>query len=287
MDATASFHAHLVDTGASPATVRAYESDLSQFSLWFEQSTGEGFTPDAATPTVMFGYRDYLHATARMKPATINRRLATLRRYFDWARREGLSSTNPTVDVTNIPETPAAPRSIPRNELNRLTRTVERYGNPRDLALIQMLRYTGLRRCEIVALRLDDLPTKKRGGVVAVRGKGMKYREVPLHRNARRSLLAYLDVRADVDDQAVFLSSWRRGISEQTVLDIVKKYAYRAGLEDVTPHILRHSFAHELAREGENLAIIKVLLGHERLETTLRYSLPQPEELANAVDSLE
>jgi site-specific recombinase XerD len=180
-----------------------------------------------------------------------------------------------------------------RADLNRLTREAERDAlagrgdGKRNLAVIQTLRHTGIRVGELVALALEDLTITERAGQLTVRsGKGGKFRQVPLNAEARRALREYLDVRPTVVTDRVFVGQ-RGPLSENAVRRIVDKYARRAGLEDVTPHALRHSFGRHALAAGVDLVTVATLLGHEDLKTTAIYTRPSQADLVRAVDRLE
>jgi site-specific recombinase XerD len=164
----------------------------------------------------------------------------------------------------------------------------ERDGKKRDIAILMLLRHTGLRVGELCALRLADIDISERKGTVTVRsGKGNKYRVVPLNADVRRALGQYVAVRPRVPDDHFFLSQKGGGVQSQAVQRIVEKHARQAGLEDVTPHTLRHSFAKNLLDEGVDLVTVSALLGHERLETTAIYTQPSPRDMERAVQKLE
>lgn len=277
----------------SPHTRSAYEHDLVQFARWFRLSNGEAFSAAGVTPTDVRGYRQHLQVIQGRKPATINRRVAALRTFFRWAIGAGLVVGDPTRTVETVRTTTTAPRSLPRQDLNRLTREAERDAQAdrgdgkRNLAIIQTLRYTGIRVGELVALQQSDLTISERAGQLTVRsGKGGKFRQVPLSAEARRALRDYLDVRPTVAGDRVFVGQ-RGPLSENAVRRIVDKYARRAGLEDVTPHTLRHSFGRHALDVGVDLVTVATLLGHEDLKTTAIYTRPSQEDLVRAVDRLE
>jgi site-specific recombinase XerD len=172
--------------------------------------------------------------------------------------------------------------------LGKLVQTVERHGGKRDQAIVLTLRHTGLRVSELCALRLPDVELGERKGSVTVRaGKGAKYRVVPLNVDARRAIMAYLTVRPAVTDDHLFIGQRRDGLRPAAVEDLVRKYARLAGLADVTPHTLRHSFGKGLLDAGTDLVTVAALLGHSRLETTAIYTHPSDRDLQHAVERLE
>jgi len=271
---------------ASAYTIKSYCSDLAGFAAWFEVSNGEAFAAGAVTPTDVRGYKAHQQAVVQRKPRTINRRLACLKRFFQWAKATGRVTDNPVDGVTLVPSVPSPPRSLTRQQLNQLTRAVERGGNKRDIAILATFRYTGIRVGELCALKRGDLDISERKGMLTVRsGKGGKFRQVPLNAEVRRALDAYLDVRRATDDEHVFVSQ-RGPLREQAAQLIVKKYARRAGLEDVTAHVLRHSFGKQAIEAGIGLETVAALLGHEKLDTTRIYTQPHLSDLEAAVEKL-
>jgi site-specific recombinase XerD len=195
--------------------------------------------------------------------------------------------------VESVPETRTAPRALSRSELNRLTRAAEQdavagvHQGKRNLAVIQMLRQTGLRVGELVALTKDDVEISERKGSLTVRsGKGGKFRVVPVNVEARQALSDYLEVRPVITSDRVLVGQ-RGPVTEDAVRKIVAKYAKRAGPEDVTPHTLRHSFGKAALDAGADLVTVAALLGHERLETTAIHTQPSHQDLVAAVEKLE
>src|SRR5215211_5631024 len=134
----------------APNTIESYRYDLVLFARWLEATNDETFQSSSVTPTDLREYRRYLLEVERRSPATINRRLASLRTFFQWARAEGLCKEIPTDSVKGIPSSPRAPKSLPKKDVDRLIREVEQGGNKRDLAVLQVLRHTGIRVGELV-----------------------------------------------------------------------------------------------------------------------------------------
>ena len=289
----ARFVQELQRRGVSENTSRNYRLDLQQFASWFEITNGEAFAAAGVTPTDLRQFRSHQHAVRKLKPATVNRRLACLRSFFDWARGVGLVTVNAAADVPPVEMQHMAPKSLARAQLNRLTREAEKdalgdvHLGRRNLAIIQVLRYTGLRVQELCDLTMEDVEISERKGEVTVRsGKGQKYRQVPLSNEARKALAAYLETRPGIGRDEIFLGQ-RGPISSEAVRRVVKKYADRAGVEGVTPHVFRHSFGRGLIDAGVDLVSVAALLGHAKLETTMVYTQPRPEDLAAAVEQLE
>ncbi len=282
------FIAELQRQEVAAKTLTSYRSDLLGFARWFTDSTSEAFTATAVTPTDVRDYRAHLRTIQRRPAATVNRRLAALRRFFGWAKATNRIRELPTEGVKGVPSVPLTPKSLPKRDLDRLLRTAEQDGNKRNLAILLMLRHTGLRVGELCNLRLSDIAISERKGSLVVRsGKGDKDRTVPLNNDVRQALSAYVAVRPAASTDFLFIGQRGQPLQSDAVQLIVRKYARRAGLSEVTPHILRHSFAKQVLDAGADLATVSRLLGHERLETTAIYTQPTTHDLEAAVRRLE
>src|SRR6266542_4702759 len=273
---------------ASPKTRASYRLDLLQFAAWFARTVGEDFSPEAVTQTDVREYRGYLLNVEKRQPATVNLRLAALRRFFQWAKAIGLAKELPTDNVKGVASSPRAPHWLEKRDVDRLIRTAERHGNKRDLAIVLTLRHTGIRVSELSSLRLGDVDISERKGTLTVRsGKGGKFRALPLNVDARRAIASYLQVRPTVSDDHLFIGQRGQGVSSRAVEMLVTKYGRLAGLEEVTPHTLRHSFGKHTLDAGADLVSVSALLGHQRLETTAIYTTPSQRDLEKVVEKLE
>jgi len=269
-------------------TIESYLRDLRHFAHWFSQNNGEDFSPALITPMDIKDYRRCMMVQKQAKPATVNRRLAALHRLCRWAKGKGLVEDDPTEGIKGVEkERLLAPKALTRNQAHALIRTVERHGSRRDLAIIEVLRHTGIRVGELARLRLADLSISDRKGTLVVRwGKGGKYREVGLNADVRKALSDYLKVRPEVADDHLFVGQRGNGLGVRAIEELVSKYARLAGIPDLTPHVLRHTFAKHLLDAGENLVSVAALMGHSRLDTTAVYTRPSALDLERAVDKL-
>ncbi len=276
---------YLASVGRSANTTRAYTQDLNHFAEWHTQITGAEFQAKLVDSTELIEYRRHLLQRGR-RPKTINRRLVALRRYFTWAKQQNLCLDNPfdILEGYRVNEQRGiAPKWLDEKEQLALLRVVRMTDNRRDLAIIQTLRRTGLRVSELVALRCDDISIGERSGTVRVRqGKGTKARQIPLSKDARQALSAYLAERKAYEAEKVFLGQ-RGPLTEKGVWDIVKKYAYQARLQNVTTHTLRHTFGKNLVNVSTPLDQVATLLGHENIETVRIYITPSEKDLEKAV----
>jgi integrase/recombinase XerC len=288
------FLAALRGREASAHTLAAYRRDLTGFAAWFEGHVGTPCTLATITPTDVRDFRAQLRDREHRAPATVNRKLAALRSYFQWAITTGRRADSPVAPVKDVREEPRRPRWFVKRDLDRLLRELEAAAKPsvrvRDRAILLLLRHTGLRVGELVSLRVRDVALSERKGQLRVVGKGAKERTIPLNQTVRSALAAYLAVRRerpDASDESALFLGQRGPLNRQAVEKLVQKYAQRAGLEGFSPHSLRHSFAKSLLDAGEDLVTVQTLLGHERLDTTARYTQPGAHDLEEAVGRLD
>ena len=255
------------------------------------------------TPFDVQKYRDHLVAAGR-KPAGVNRRLAGLRAFFAWAVKTGSMASNPAAEVKGVRQARRVPKALSAQEVYKLQRTAAARrqlaeakagkGNVtptvvnalRDEALVNLLLYTGLRVGEMASLSVEDVVLNERSGKVIVRsGKGRKYREIPLHKEARNAIAAYLEVRSQEQGESLFLGQ-RGRLGPRGVQMRLAALGEAAGVE-VTPHILRHTFATRLLREaGADLVTVAALMGHSSVATTAIYTQPGEADLVEAVEGL-
>jgi integrase/recombinase XerC len=173
-------------------TAEGYLRDVQRFLAWSEETYGQPFTwPPGPNGTRAMGqelrdFRAYLKGTRQVKPATVNRKLAALARFVAWGQQAG-RLLGPPMDKLPWEKLPVlAPRALEAPELNRLLRETRGRGSARDVAIVHLLVQTGLRVGELAALQLGDVKLGERSGQVTVRrGKGDRYREVPLNADAR------------------------------------------------------------------------------------------------------
>lgn len=181
---------YLDRAGNRPNTVLAYTQDVVRFGEWFLTTTGRPFHPQAVDPRDIGEYRGHL-LQRNKKPATINRGLIALKRYFAWALREGHSTDSPFEVLERFlvkEQTDTSPRWLTHKQQRALIRSVREGQSRRDMAIVQTLLGTGLRVSELTALQVTDLSIKDRSGHILVReGKGGKARTVPLDNQTRHT----------------------------------------------------------------------------------------------------
>ena len=300
MDMLKEFEEYLIEQDKATLTLRGYLADLRLFSRWFVGTNEEGLRADNWVSGDVRAYKEELLNKAA-KPQTINRRLAALVSFGNWAVQAGLIEINPALHIRSVATTPLSPKWLEKREKAALLRAMERdlqvarqryprlwILRLRDAVMVTVLLNTGLRVGELCALRLPDAYISERKGKVTVRaGKGGKQRVVPLNRRARQMLSQWLLHRPPVDMDALFVGQRSSAVSARSVQRAVGRLSQAAGLENVTPHILRHTFAKSLINQGVTIEKVAALLGHSDLNTTRIYITPGERDLEEAVGMLE
>lgn len=272
----------------TPASIRNYLSDVRHFMAWYEHhmdTETHVFTPQAITTPALTRYRTYLQRVQRQKPASSNRSLISLKRYFGWTTQHHIIYYDPSAPVKLVGEVEVAPRHLDNQEEQALMTAVTKGGILRDRVLIVLLLHTGLRASEICHLRRDQVKLGKRSGSLEVIGKRNTYREVPLNTTARKVLKEYLSASPS---QTVFLfpsEKTKGALSERMLGYIVKKYADGAKLADVSPHDLRHRFGYLIA-ESVPLHRLAQIMGHDSLDTTKLDIRGTKHDLQQAVETI-
>lgn len=279
------FHTHLyVRENFSDETVRSYLSDLVDFCLFCgeEQLTA----PAEIDSFVITDYLEYCRSR-QYADSTISRRISALGHFFSVMKKEGQVETNPLEKFENPRDRSTYPDYLDETDVEELLDQpdVETDTGIRDRALLEVLYGTGVRVSELVSLTTDNVLHDRR--TLRVTGKGRKERMVPLGRKAFNWLERYYETyRSDRDpegrDDAVFLQQKGGAMSRTRAWQIVKKYARMAGLNDVSPHTLRHSFATHLLQNGADLRSIQKMLGHSDVGTTADFYLHMKDEVQDA-----
>jgi integrase/recombinase XerD len=170
-----------------------------------------------------------------------------------------------------------SPRSLDKNERNKMLRELERSKNLRNVAIAYLLLYTGIRVSELVALNKQDVICEERSGTVTIKnGKGNVERKIPLPSEARTHIKNYLNARKDTEE-ALFLSNYKKRISVRAIQRVFEKF-------NIHPHQLRHTYCRELVLAGIDISIVADLAGHSDINVTRRYSKPSAIEIEGAIE---
>jgi integrase/recombinase XerC len=277
-DAVARFLEYLkVERNASTYTTKSYREDLTALeAALIEVCGGRVPNPGDVSTLHLRSYVTQLHE-AGLSKATIARRLASLRSFFRFGRREGWADSNPAKPLRNPRKSRSLPHFLSSEELDRLLNAPrgKTWSAHRDRAMLETLYSAGLRVGELVAI--DDADVNWTDGLVRVRGKGKRERLAPLGSFAVRALEGYVAQRARQFPQpkvpALFLNKSGGRLTTRSVARMLEKYLQETGLDARTsPHTLRHSFATHLLDRGADIRSVQELLGHKSLMTTQIYT---------------
>lgn len=268
---------------ASSHTLRSYGDDLGLFGQYLNDSEGEGADPTAADARRLRAYSAWLNSQG-YAASTIARRLASLRSFYRYQRRQGTVASNPATALRNPKQPQRLPHLLRVEDIIRFLDaipTVEPAG-VRDRAMFETLYGGGLRVSELVGLNIADLDFEQE--LARVRGKGRRERLCPLGPEASAWLARWIPLRApaNVDEDAVFLNRYGSRLTTRSVGRILQSHLTGLNLDPgSSPHTLRHSFATHLLEGGADLRSVQELLGHRRLTTTQIYTHVTKERLLN------
>jgi integrase/recombinase XerD len=283
-----------VECGAGPNTLAAYTRDLRD--LYANLRTAGVSSPDRITPRVLVEHLASLRQDRGLRTSSIVRHLATIRVFCKFLASEGLIDKNPADAMDRPTRWKRLPKALSPGLVTALLaptdpEPADGHGAAlelRDHALIELLYASGLRASELAGLLVSELHDTL--GVVRVMGKGRKPRLVPVGAPARSALREYLRRARPVlagpgsaHQGRVFLSRSGRPLERVAVWQIVKRRAARAGVDDVHPHTLRHSFATHLLAGGADLRVVQELLGHADIATTQIYTHVDPSRFKEAL----
>ncbi|MFI6319044.1 site-specific tyrosine recombinase XerD [Nonomuraea sp. NPDC050556] len=279
-----SYLAHLaVERGLAANTLASYRRDLRRY-VDHLRSRGRLSWSEVGEADVL-DFLTALRSGDGEHPALVAssaaRAVSAVRGLHRFALREGVTGHDPAHSVRPPRQLRRLPKAISVDQVERLIAASGPADAPltlRNGALLELLYGTGARISEAVGLAVDDLEPEQ----VRLRGKGGRTRVVPLGRYAREALDAYL-VRARpalvARTPALFLNARGGRLTRQGAWEVLQAAAERAGLEGISPHVLRHSFATHLLDGGADVRVVQELLGHASVTTTQVYTLVTVDKL--------
>lgn len=268
-----------IEAGLAPATLDAYGRDLDDL-VAFLRPLGVSI-PTGVTPQHLAEHLRELHVQRHLQPSSIARHLSTCRVFFRFHKANGLIEENPARFLEPPMRWKRLPGVLSPIKMRQLLETPSPGTGRlwlRDKALLELMYAAGLRATEVAGLQLTDYnPTLR---VLIVTGKGSKQRLVPVGKPAREWTERYLaELRPKLtrfDDGRekgrLLLSNTGRPLERIAIWQIVRRLAQQAGLLDVHPHMLRHSFATHLLAGGADLRVVQELLGHADIASTQIYT---------------
>lgn len=264
-----------LEDGLSKNTLAAYSTDLRLFAQWLEHIHALPLQGAADHHVQQWLAHEHSHTSA----TTLNRRLSTLRRFYQWALRMNLTDADPCLAIASARQAMRIPKTLSESQIDALMGApdVSTALGIRDRSMLEVLYATGLRVSELVALAVLDMDLNQ--GVLRVsHGKGDKARIVPLGAEASHWVGVYLaQARPELlrakPDNALFITIRGTSMSRQMFWKLVEKYAQRADIRaPISPHVLRHAFATHLLNHGADLRVVQLLLGHSDISTTQIYT---------------
>lgn len=262
-----------LEDGLSPNTLSSYRNDLKGYAEWCKQHS------HALWEVRSYHVQEYLaYRFPLVKVRSINRLIATLRRFYRYALSANLIQQDPTLHI----EAPKMPKQLPKSlselQVEDLLHAPD-VNTPlgmRDRAMLELLYASGLRVSELVNVSIAEVSTQD--GVVRVTGKGSKTRLVPMGQEAAEWIDRYLaDARSEILkgglSDAVFVTTRGDAMTRHAFWHIIQRYALQAGIsQHISPHVLRHAFATHLLNHGADLRVVQMLLGHADISTTQIYT---------------
>jgi integrase/recombinase XerC len=278
-----------LNRSASAHTVRAYESDLTQFlghAAVLAGITRAALEPAHLDRAALRGFMAELHKRG-LSRASAARKLAAARTFLRYLRREGVVHDDAGAMVPTPKRDVRMPVHLSEQEMARLV-TAPPSDKPlarRDRAILELFYASGLRLSEVAGLGIDDVNLSAQ--MVRALGKGGKQRLVPFNTSTATAIRTYLPDREQLvrehpakggrhdrrHSDPLFVNYRGTRLTVRSIDRLVRRYAAASGVRPgVSPHALRHSFATHLLQRGADLRAIQELLGHARLSTTQRYT---------------
>lgn len=267
----------------SDNTLQSYKRDLKQFKRYLESY---GLRFDRVKKEDIEDYIKEMAEDEKKKPASISRSIASLRSFYQFVLKRKKIKVDPTKDVKAPKVEKRVPSVLTSEEVELLLeqpKDVDLKGI-RDKAMLEFAYATGMRVTEIISLNLDDVNLEE--GYVTCKN-GNKQRNIPLGKMSLKALKEYIEEARDIlikseSEQALFVNVNGGRLTRQGFWKIIKYYKEQAHItKDITPHVLRHSFATHLLQNGADIKAIQTMLGHSDISSTQVYMQFQDEGLKN------
>jgi integrase/recombinase XerD len=269
-----------MEKGLSPNSLDAYSRDLAGFVAFTSRESSNAY-PDAQ---VLITYKKDLSSR------TIARHLSAVRNLFRFLLSEGLIASDPTEHLTSPKQWSTIPKFLNRAQVDKLVAAPDaaKASGVRDQAMLELLYATGIRVSELIHLRTSNVDLSQ--GLIRVTGKGNKQRIVPVHSEAIRAVQHYFDSsRAALlkgkTSPYLFVTARGGPMTRQAFWASIKINGKKAGIfHNLSPHVLRHTFATHLLEGGADLRSVQTMLGHSDLSTTEIYTHVVRSRLRDTLD---
>ena len=259
-----------VEKGLARHTLESYRRDLNRLEAWANANK------KTAADLTRTDLRKWIASLSRegLAPTSIARAVSTTRGFFKFLMLDGHIKTHPAEDLDTPQRFSYLPKFLTEEEINRLLAApdITTEEGIRDRAVLEIMYATGLRVSELCGLKHADVDLL--AGLVVCHGKGNKERRVPLGKSAVHWLQRYSALKAGYGKQSypnVFLHRGRP-FTRHFAWSMIRRLAEKAGIKDVSPHTLRHSFATHLLQHGADSRSVQALLGHSDISTTQIYT---------------
>ncbi|HLR19550.1 MAG TPA: tyrosine recombinase XerC [Staphylococcus sp.] len=276
-------HAYLymlkVERQFSDHTLKSYHDDLEQFNAFLSQ---EHLVLSTFEYKDARNYLSYLYSK-NLKRTSVSRKISTLRSFYEYWMTQDELVVNPFVQLVHPKKEQHLPHFFYEEEMEALFDTVEKDPKKglRDRVILELLYATGIRVSELVHIKAYDLDMKLPG--VKVLGKGGKERFIPFGEFCKQSIERYLELfkpKKNSNHDYLLVNMNGAPITERGVRYVLNDVVKRtAGVTDIHPHKLRHTFATHMLNQGADLRTVQSLLGHVNLSTTGRYTHVTNEQL--------
>jgi integrase/recombinase XerD len=259
-----------VEKGLSTNTLQSYARDIAKLQAWAEKNHKQ------IEKLERTDLREWIAGMSRkgQAPATVSRAVSAARGFFRFLMLDGHIKRHPAEDIHTPQNNSRLPQFLSEEEMERLlfAPDIKTDIGVRDRAMLEILYAAGLRVSEMCSLKTSDIDIDT--ALLTCHGKGSKQRRVPIGKSAVHWLQRYLGIRKQMGNEAkpeLFLHRGKK-ITRQTVWSVLKTYAAQAGVPDISPHTLRHSFGTHLIQHGADSRSVQALLGHADISTTEIYT---------------
>ncbi len=272
-----------IEKGLATNSLEAYEADLQRYNEYFGLHLSENHTDTVAQ------YLSSLYKSG-LSSRSIARHLASLRNFYSFQLREGEIASDPTEHVRTPKQWQTIPKFLNLNQIEKLLQAPDpaRPTGVRDRAMLELLYATGLRVSELCRVGISDLNLEM--GVLRATGKGNKQRVVPVGRSAVAAVRQYLEtarprILKGRGSRYLFVTARGSAMTRQAFWMLLGGYGRRVGIfRNLTPHVVRHSFATHLLEGGADLRSVQTMLGHADISTTQIYTHVMRSRLRKTLD---